>query len=567
MVRRIFSFLHREVNGVHNAAYLLGIFAFLSQLLALIRDRLLAHSFGAGILLDTYYGAFRVPDFLFNSIASLVSISVLIPFLSGRIIDGLNGGKEESADAKKFMDDVFTAFFMLVIAASVVAYFLLPYLAHLIMPSLKDPVSINRFILLSRILLLQPIALGLSNLLGSITQVTHKFYLYAVSPLLYNLAIIVGVVVLYPIFGLKGIVIGVVIGSLLHVGIQVPYIMNIGLLPKFSTSLNFETLKKVVMISLPRTLTLSLNSLELIFITSYASFMAFGSISIFNLSLNLQSVPFAIIGVSYSLAAFPTLSKLFGSGEKEKFLDHITVAARHIIFWSLPVMALFVVLRAHIVRVILGSGSFNWDDTRLTAACLALFTFSLVAQGLELLFIRGYYASGNTKKPLIINVISSILTITLPYVFIKIFANYDGFRYFMESLFKVNDIPGSSVLMLPLGYSIGTLVNMVVLWISFTRDFKVSFRSVFRTFRQSLSAGVMMGFVSYLFLNLFSRVFETTTLVGIFLQAFCSGLIGIATGILILRLLKNVEIKEILKVIPNKFVKPRMVVLEQDKIE
>lgn len=71
MVSRIFSYLHREVSGVHNAAYLLGIFAFLSQLLALVRDRLLAHSFGAGTLLDTYYGAFRVPDLLFNSIASL----------------------------------------------------------------------------------------------------------------------------------------------------------------------------------------------------------------------------------------------------------------------------------------------------------------------------------------------------------------------------------------------------------------------------------------------------------------------------------------------------------------
>ncbi len=560
MVRRIFSFLHKEVSGVHNAAYLLGIFAFLSQILALIRDRLLAHSFGAGSSLDIYYGAFRVPDFLFLSIASLVSISVLIPFLSGNI-------DKHNEDAKKFMNDVFTAYFLIIIGVSIIAYFLLPYISHLILPGIKDPVLIKQFILLSRILLFQPIALGLSNLLGSITQVTHRFYIYAISPLLYNLSIIFGIVFLYPTLGLKGVVIGVVIGSLLHVGIQIPYIISLHMLPKFSTHINFDTLKRVVMISLPRTLTLSLNSLELIFITSYASLMVAGSISIFNFSLNLQSVPFAIIGVSYSLAAFPTLSKLFGAGEKEKFLDSIQVAARHIIFWSLPVMALFVVLRAQIVRVILGSGNFNWADTRLTAACLALFVFSLVAQCLELLFIRGYYASGNTKKPLIINVISSVLTIALPYLFIKLFYSSHFFQYFIESLFKVENISGSVVLMLPLGYSIGTIVNMIVLWIAFKKDFKVSFSKVFKVFLESFGAGIIMGAVAYVFLNVFSQTFNTSTLVGIFFQGFFAGIVAIIFGILLLIILKNQEIKEIGKIVSGKLYKPKMMVIEQDKIE
>lgn len=560
MVRKIFSFLHKEVNGVHNAAYILGIFAFLSQLLALIRDRLLAHSFGAGQMLDIYYGAFRVPDFLFLSIASLVSISVLIPFLSGKI-------PEHREEAKKFMDDVFTAFFIIMIFFSLIAYFLLPYLSHIILPGLKDQNLINEFVLFSRILLLQPIALGLSNLLGSITQVTNRFYVYAISPLLYNISIILGIVFLMPIFGLKGIIMGVVIGSILHVGIQIPYIFHLRMIPKFSSNLNFDVLKNVVLISLPRTLTLSLNSLELIFITSYASLMIAGSISIFNFSLNLQSVPFAIIGVSYSLAAFPTLSRLFNIGQKAEFLEHIIVATKHIIFWSLPVMALFIVLRAHIVRVILGSGNFNWDDTRLTAACLSLFVFSLMGQCLELLFIRGYYASGNTKKPLIINVISSIITIASPYFLIILFNSYLPFQYFIESLFKVNDIAGSAVLMLPLGYSIGTIVNMIVLAIAFKKDFNISFRPIFRTFRQSLYTGVMMGAVAYIFLVIFSQVFDTYTLPGIFFQGFFSGIIAILFGIIMFYALGNEEIKDVVSIILSKITKPKMVVLEQDKIE
>jgi putative peptidoglycan lipid II flippase len=560
MVRRIFSFLHKEVIGVHNAAYLLGMFAFFSQLFALVRDRLLAHSFGAGQMLDIYYGAFRVPDFIFASIASLVSISVLIPFLAGKV-------DEKKEEAKKFMDNIFTAFFLLIIAVSIIAFFLLPYIQKLILPALVDPVSIERFVLLSRILLLQPIALGLSNLIGSITQVKNRFYIYAVSPLLYNIAIIGGITILYPIYGLVGIVIGVVIGSVFHVGVQIPYIFRLGLFPKFVLNLDLNIIKKVILISFPRTLTLSLSSIELIFITAYASFLGVGAISIFNFSLNLQSVPFAIIGVSYSLAAFPTLSKLFNSGEKEKFLNHIVVATRHIIFWSIPVMALFIVLRAQIVRVILGSGNFNWNDTRLTAACLALFVLSLVAQSLKLLFVRGYYASGNTRKPLLINVASSLLTIILPFVFIQLFNNVDFFRYFIESLFKIEGVPGSVVIMLPLGYSIGTIISMLVIWFSFSNDFKFSFNNIYRTWVQSISAAVIMGFVAYLFLNIFATPFDLNTLLGIFLQGLLSGLIAIVTGILILHLLKNVEIKEVTNILSQKIFKPRGVVMEANKIE
>jgi putative peptidoglycan lipid II flippase len=109
------------------------------------------------------------------------------------------------------------------------------------------------------------------------------------------------------------------------------------------------------------------------------------------------------------VAAFPLLVKTFSSKDNINFIKHIISAARQIIFWSLPIMVLLIVLRAQIVRVILGTNSFSWADTRLTAASVALFVISLVSQGLVLLFIRGYYASGNTRKPLVINVFSSIM--------------------------------------------------------------------------------------------------------------------------------------------------------------
>lgn len=565
MVRKIFSIIEREISGVHNAAYLLGIFALLSQCLALVRDRMLAHNFGAGTTLDIYYSAFRIPDFIFASVASLVSISVLIPFLATLIE---KDQEKHNEDTKHFLSTLFSAYLSLMVVVSALAFVLMPYLSHLIVPHFADESLRAEFILLSRILLIQPIALGISNLLGSITQVTRRFFLYALGPLFYNSSIIIGIVFFAPHLGLKGIVFGVVLGSILHFAIQIPYIGSLGLIPKFSFKHHFKDLKKVTLLSLPRTLTLSLNSLELIFITFYASFMVEGSIAIFNLSLNLQSVPFAIIGVSYSLAAFPTLSRLFSSGKKEKFFEQVSVAARHIVFWSLPVSALFIVLRAQIVRTILGSGNFNWDDTRLTAAALSLFVISLIGQSLELLFIRAYYATGNTRTPLVINIISSVITITLPFVCMFFWKHYPVFGYFIETLFKVNGIPGSIVLTLPLGYSIGTFVNMILLWVSFKKDFKASLNGLFRTFFHSFGVSIVMGFVAYLSLGTLSHFFDTATVFGIFLQGFVAGLVGIVAGVGLFSLLKSPELKEIFEIIPRKIFKEKNVVLDEvGKIE
>jgi putative peptidoglycan lipid II flippase len=104
MVKRFLNFISREIGGLHEAAYLLGAFAVVSQILALVRDRLLAYKFGATHALDIYYAAFRIPDFIFVAIASMVSISVLIPFLMEKIDSG-------EKEAKEFIDAIFSVFF------------------------------------------------------------------------------------------------------------------------------------------------------------------------------------------------------------------------------------------------------------------------------------------------------------------------------------------------------------------------------------------------------------------------------------------------------------------------
>ena len=562
MVRRIFNLIHKEINGLHEAAYLLGAFALLSQILALFRDRLLAHFFGAGAVLDTYYAAFRLPDIIFVAIASIVSVYVLIPFLAEK--SSISKLKE-----KEFINTIFSAFFLIIITVSVIAFIFAPWLMKLFFPGLVDTAQFADLILLTRVLLLQPIFLGISNLFASITQIHRKFVLYALSPVLYNVGIIIGIVFFYPSFGFMGLGLGVVLGAVLHLAIQIPFIVKNKFLPKITLSIvgtRFNDVKKVIFLSLPRTLALSAHQISLLFLISFASLMASGSIAVFNLSFNLQSVPLTIIGVSYSVAAFPTLAKMFSNGQKKDFLEQVLTASKHIIFWSFPAIVLFIILRAQIVRVILGSGEFDWADTRLTAAALALFAVSIAAQGLVLLFVRGYYAAGNTKKPLILNLISAGLVILFAFGLGKLFAGNPTFQYFIESILRVEGIEGTSVLMLPLGYSIALILNAIAFWVMFQKDFKSFSRSLSKTFFQSLSASIIMGFVSYEFLNVFDDLFDIDTFWGIFSQGLFAGIVGIATGVMMLVLLGNKEIGEVWKSLHSKFWRADTVIAEQEEL-
>ena len=537
MVKRLFNFFNKEINGLHEAAYLLGFFALLSQVLALVRDRILAGTFGASHALDLYYSAFRIPDFIFVTVASIVSISVLVPF----IIERMSISPDEG---KKFIDNVFSFFFLLIITVSIIVFFLIPYLSPRIFSGF-DPKDFPELISITRILLLSPIFLGLSNFFGSIAQVYKRFIIYSLSPLVYNLGIIVGIILLYPLYGLKGLVSGVILGAFLHLLIQIPFVCKQGVFPKFKFNFDFPGIKKVMLLSVPRTFTLGVSQIAIIALLGMASFMKDGSIAVFNFSFNLQSVPLSIIGVSYSIAAFPTLARLFSRGEKNKFLEEMVISTRHIIFWSIPISVLFIVLRAQIVRTILGAGEFSWSNTRLTAAALALFAVSVVAQSLILLFVRGYYAMGNTKKPLIIGGISGVLIIGLSFFLIKLFESSLFFQYFIESLFRVDGIAGTSVLMLPLGYTLAILINGILLWFCFNREFTGFTKSLWQTLFHSFSASIIMGVVSYFGLNIFDNIFNINTVFGIFMQGFLSGIMGIFVGILVLKLLKNKEIEEI----------------------
>jgi len=562
MVNRILKFLNKEFHGINEAALLLGGFAFMSQLLGLVRDRTLAHIVGAGPMLDVYYAAFRIPDFLYLSIASLASITVLMPFL----VNKMSNNTDNMDGARNFMNNVFSAYMLFMITASVLIAIFMPVIASYIAPGFSE-VQTKLLITTSRIMLLSPIFIGLSNLIGTVTQLFKNFLVFSLSPIFYNLGILFGVIFLYQKLGVYGLAVGVIIGAIMHFLIQVPVVIKHNFFPKFIKKIDWHEILQVVKLSAPRTLTLSCNSLAFIFLIAMASTLKEGSISLFTFAYNLQSVPVGIIGISYSVAAFPVLVKSYFAKDMDNFIKQIVSAAKQIIFWSMPVIMLLIVLRAQIVRVVLGSSTFSWSDTRLTAASVSLFVISLVSQGLVLLFVRGYYAAGNTKKPLLINVSSSIMVIILANIFIYIFRHYPVILAKLETILRVGDVPGTIMLALPLAYAIGSLLNAFLIWFSFKKDFINSKEiDLSETFIESTISAVTMGIVAYVFLGVFDNVFNINTGLGIFLQGFLSGILGIISGIVVLIIFKNEELFDLVKALKNKFWRNRVVAPEQTEL-
>lgn len=557
MVRRVFSIMYQEVKGLHRAAYVLAIFALGSQLLALLRDRLLAHEFGADATLDIYYAAFRIPDLLFVLFASTLSVYVLIPFVT-RATEQFG-----TESARHLLSQIFSLFLILYTAVAVAAFFAAPYILPFLFPGIT-----NQELLLnvSRILLLQPFFLGLSSLLGVVTQLSHRFVLYAVSPLIYNLGIIVGILFLYPIFGLSGLVFGVVLGAFGHMAIQWPFVNGNHLNFWFTLNFDWTEIKQVLSLSIPRALTLSLNQIVLLVLVSFASLMAVGSVSVFQFAYNLQSVPLAIIGVSYSVAAFPMLAELYARGDREQFAVHIITALRHVIFWSIPAIALIIVLRAQIVRVVLGSGAFDWADTRLTAAVLALLSLSLLAQALNLLAIRAFYAGGKTRVPFYVTLVGSLFAVLSAYGFYAIYQAHSEIHAFVSAFMRLENVIGSEVLSIAFGYSLAVVAEALFLVAALRIYFRLPLWWLWRSLVQAFCAAIIGGVAAYGTLNFIVGGIDQETFIGIFIQGAIAGVVGIVGVTLTYTFFRSRELHEVFTSFQRRLLKTDVVAPQEEII-
>jgi len=498
-ISMINSLKHKLTKTITGGAIVIASFSLLSRVLGLVRDRLLFSTFGAGDVLDTYYAAFRLPDLIFNTLVLGALSAAFIPVF-------LEYWHKDKEEAWRIANSILNIMLAALVLLGILGFYFAPELIRVIAPGfdLHKRLATAE---LTRIMLLGIIFLGLSNIATSILNAFRRFTAFAIAPVMYNIGIIAGIIVLVPIFGIQGLAWGVVLGSFLHFFIQLPAIAKLGFRYKFSFDWRNSGVKKIGKLIAPRTFGLAISQINQVVNTIIGSTLVVGSVAVFNAANNLQNVPIGIFAIPLALAYFPVFTEAWVKKDTPNLVRSFSIAMRRILLIAIPASIFIILLRAHIVRLVLGAGEFDWTDTILTARTLSFFAISLFAQSLIPLIARVFYALQDTKTPVIVSTISLLLNIILS--------------------FKFSQTMGVSGL--ALGFSTASVVNVLVLWLLLRKRLgDLDDRRVFQFIISISLISIISGWVIFGVLHLVAPYVDTHTAVGLLLQAFAAGLAGLA---------------------------------------
>lgn len=530
MLKKLFS---GQINSITVAAALVATSSFISRFLGIFRDRILASEFGAGDILDVYYASFRIPDLVFNLLVLGAVSAGFIPVISCLVKDPRCRLKtlfhmSPNKEAWLFASGILNTILLALAVLCALGFAFAPILAGVIAPGFGPEKQLLTARLM-RVMFLSPVLFGISSVLGGVLQSFKRFFVYSLSPILYNVGIIIGALFFVPAMGVYGLAWGVVLGAFLHMAIQAPVVYQLGFRYKFVLGWANRNVRELFKMMIPRTMSLGISQLNLLVITILASTLAGGSLAVFNLANNLQSFPVGIFGISFAVAAFPTLSTV--AFHKHRLVYNFSHVFRRILFFVVPSTVLMLTLRAQIIRVILGAGEFNWTDTVMTIDTLGFFTISLFAQASIPLFIRVFYARHNAKTPFYIGLASAL-------------ANFVFSLYFS----RIYGVAG-----LALAFSLANIINFILLWIILrvelgSMDETRVLVSAVKFSIAALGAGTMVQGLKLII----AGYVNMNTFLGIFAQGIIAGLGGIAVYLAFCSFLKSEEFFDFWNMIKRK---------------
>lgn len=503
--KRGLGLILQRQNNIISAAIVIMATIIFSQILGLIRQRLLVTLFGASNTLGVYLASTRMPEFLFQLIIAGALSSAFIPVFS----DYLAKGKE--IDAHKIASTLLALSLVIFTGFSIILFIFARPLSGLLAPGFSSS-QLDLMTALTRIIIFGEIIFIVGSFLSAMLQSYNHFFIPGIASAMYNLGIILAIIFLYPFVGIYSAAYGVILGSLIFVLVQIPLVRKMGFSFKPVMSMAFirdSGVSKVFKLIWPRTLSIAIFQLGTLITVTLVSFLQNPGRNyvIFDYAQTLAFAPVALIGQAIAQAAFPVLSK-----EKDSPADFkitFMTSFNQLFYLILPISALFLVLRIPLVRLIFGASQFDWQATVLTGRTLAFFSISLFAQALVYLVSRGFYALQDTKTPLIIGAITTFFMILLASIFIFVY------HLGIESI--------------AIAFSIGSIANFLIMFIfldlkvgGFNRkEFLVSFAKI-------LTATFFTAFALYIPIKLLDQlVFDTTKTINLILLTGISSFAGL----------------------------------------
>jgi len=389
-----------------HSSWSLTLTAGLSYGMGMLRDRIFAQTFGLSRTLDIYNAAFVIPDMMLGVLVGTALSAAFVPIFT-KLYD------EKKSLGYAYARQMITWGVTLIVTIGIVVAIFLPSFAHLLVPGFEGE-DLKQYILLTRAMLLSPILFTLSNSYGRILISVKEFFWWGLSPALYNLGIIIGVLFLVPRFGMLGLVLGTLCGVLLHLANRFAPLKRkkYGFRNKMDFRFTPE-MKETVRLMLPKIFQYSMWFILLMVFTNVASKLPEGSIAAYNYARNFQSLPVSLLGIAISMAMYPVLSHDAGKGNFKKFKrDFKRNRFKLIVYTVLAAIALGVLSKLA-VSLLLGGGAFDADDIRLVSTTLILYCFTIPLESLMHCYHRAFYSLRNTIIPSVIHVAIIFLVIAV----------------------------------------------------------------------------------------------------------------------------------------------------------
>jgi putative peptidoglycan lipid II flippase len=383
-----------------------------------------------------------------------------------------------------------------------------------------SPDQLAQTAFLSRLMFASPIIFGIASIFSGILQYFKKFLAYGLAAPLYNLGIILGILFFAPSTGIAGVGVGVILGALLYLAVQIAPAMVCGFAWRPVFDLRAESLKKVFALMLPRTLGIAANQINLIVPTIIGSALAAGSITVFNLANNIFSLPVGIIGVSWATAAFAPFSRYFAEGQIEKLARKFAQTVRQIGFLTVPAAILLFFLAMPLVEFLYYHGEFDLNGVLNTVLVLQVFCWGIYFSAVMPVMFRLFFAMKDTASPTWSTVISVAANVAL--------------SFWLAARFGVAG--------LALAYGLANGLQFLILWFLLWRKNRklILAKEISVSSSRSVGAGILAAIALYLTMGVLLPALTP------FLTLVAGGGIGGAVYLFAAWILKSPEIKELL---------------------
>lgn len=397
----------RDGRQIARAATLVMVFFVLSRLLGLGRQMVIGVLFGTGGDLDAYLAANRITEMAFLIVAGGALGSAFIPTFADHLAVRDDAGAWQLASAV-----INLVLIVMIIVVGSIALFA-PTLVRLVIAPGFDPSMQALTVRLLRLMLATPVIFAVSGVVMSTLNAHQHFLLPALAPSVYNLSIIGGAVVLGPRMGVTGMAVGVVVGSVLHLVVQVPQLLRYGARYVPVLGLANPSVREVGRLMGPRVLGTVFAQLNLVISNSLATGMGEGAVSAITYAYMLMLLPQGVFAQAVGTAAFPTFAQQAARGERDAMRQALSATLRGIFFLSLPAAVGLMVLGGPLVSLLFERGAFEAASTRAVAWALIFFAIGLVGHaGLEIV-ARAFYALHDTFTPVWVAGLAMGLNVTL----------------------------------------------------------------------------------------------------------------------------------------------------------